>query len=94
MEGGRQLYGRILFGIVNLVAVTVAIILPVAYARQAPAEVGQYYIPLAAVLPTTIICASVPMLTAVFSIRWLTRRARKRRALASNTAVSPPETLR
>jgi hypothetical protein len=94
MEGGRQLYGRILFGIVNLVALTVAIILPIAYGRQDSSQVGQYYIPIAAVLPTTIICASVPVLTAVFCIRWLTRRAKKRRAPASDTPVSPPEILR
>jgi len=87
MESGRQWYGRILVGIASLVALSVAIALPIGYASQDPAKLGQFYVPLAAVLPMTIICATIPILTAVFSIRWLRRRARERRAVASDTPV-------
>lgn len=93
MESGRQWYGRVLVGIVNLVALLVAIILPVSYANQNRTAPGPYTIPLAAVLPTTIVCASIPILTAIFSIRWLRRRARERRALASDTPVLTQETF-
>jgi len=92
MESGRQWYGRILVGIANLVALSVAIALPIGYASQDPAKLGQFYVPLAAVLPMTIICATIPILTAVFSIRWLRRRARERRAVASDTPVLLPKT--
>jgi hypothetical protein len=94
MESGRQWYGRVLVGIANLAALSAAIALPIGYASQDPAKVGQFYIPLAAVLPTTIICASIPILTAVFSIRRLRRRARERRTTASDTPTllqQPPD---
>ena len=90
MESGRQLYGRILVGLMNLIALAAAIELPVGYASQNPAA-GKYFIPLAAVLPLTIVFASIPILTTVFSIRWLRRRARERRALAPETPLLLPE---
>ena len=91
MENGRQWYGRILVGIANLASLSVAIVLPIHYASQGYPQ-GPFSIPLAAVLPTTIICAIIPILTSVFSIRWLMRRARERRAVAYDTSTPSPTT--
>jgi len=93
VESGRQLYVRILVGIVSLAALAAAIMLPVGYASQNRAQDGPFFMPLAAFLPSTIICASVPVITAGLSIRWLRRRARERRSVTPDTPVLPPQTL-
>ena len=85
MESGRQWYGRVLAGIGSLASLAVAIVLPIHYASQDPHL--WLYIPLAAWLPTTIIFASIPIITAVLSVRWLRRRARERRAAASDNPM-------
>lgn len=87
MESGRQWYGRILFGIMNLVALTVAIVLPVGHASQ-NSLLHSY--PLVAILPSTIIFGCIPIVSAVFTIRWFRRRARERRTLASDTPATLP----
>lgn len=71
--------------VVNIIALVIAIVFPVGFATQGtPAEAGQLnYIPLGEMLATTIVCASVPILTAVFLFRRLKRRTRQRRSLAS-----------
>jgi threonine/homoserine/homoserine lactone efflux protein len=83
----------IFVGVVNLVALVLAISFPATYVTQGtPAELGNDYIPLWAVLFMAILCGSVPVVTVVFLVRWLRSRARERRALASDTPL-PPGTL-
>lgn len=90
MESGREWYSRILFGIMNLIALTVAIVLPVGHADR---NSFLHSYPLIAILPSTIIFAGIPIVSAVFSIHWLRRRASERRTLASDTPAALPGTL-
>ncbi len=84
----------IVAGSANFIALWLVIAFIAVYVTEgSPGEEGQGYVPLWAVLFVTILCGSVPVTTVVLSVRWLRRRLRERRVLASDAPVLLPETL-
>ena len=77
--------------ILNVVALWLAIGLPVAYVTQgSPAQLGADYVPLWATIFIAITCGSVPVITLVAWAVHRRSRARARRATASDSPVLGP----
>lgn len=90
--GGAWITG-IVAGSANFIALWLVIAFIAVYVTQNNPGEAEGHVPLWAVLIVAILCGSVPVLTVVFSVRRLMRRARERRALSSATPVLLPETL-